>query len=72
MAPLRKTPRRSGGWYAGDLAEATASALAIFKAEERFLEVVINSRPREPGPITRRMISLRAVETRYGEEAHSG
>lgn len=70
MPALNRRPR--SGWYIFDLAEATAQALAIFKAEESFLEVVVNSRPREAGPIARRIAQLRSVGLQHGEEASRG
>lgn len=58
-------------WYKMDLAEATALALAIFKAEETFVEVIGgHSRPRVSGPPAR-CAFLRSVENPNGEEAHS-
>lgn len=70
MTALTRPPR--SGWYVFDLAEATAAALAIFKAEESFLEVVVNSRPREAGPIARRIAHLRSVGKLHGEESSRG
>lgn len=57
------------GWYVADLAMMTAAALAIFKAEDTFLEVVCNPRPRESlGPLAWRA-PLRSVESQHGKEA---
>lgn len=68
MTPVLRNDRPPG-WYKIDLVHATALALSIFRAEDRFVEVITSSKPpREPGPIARRH-QFRSVENPNGVEA---
>lgn len=69
MISALATVRRSG-WTVYDLAHATELALAIFKAEDRFVECIVtrSPMPRDPGA-TAPLFIPRSVGDRHGEEA---